>query len=120
MSTEFYTRTAQTAATLLGKYGTDLEFVRIEESTFDPATGEYSGGDNVSYMPKGLSVNMPQSLIDGTRILQDDRMFVIEGQTFTPLMSDKLKIGSEDWTIEEIKPVKPATIAVVYFVRVRK
>lgn len=120
MSAAFYTGIAAKAGRLLERFGTTITVKRTTGETLDPVTGTYSGGTTTTYKPKGLFQRIPQQLIDGTRILQSDRMIVLDS-TVEPLTSDTITVDSEDWTIQEVRPVKPnGANDVVHFVRVRR
>lgn len=114
----FYSSMAATASRLIDKYGQTLYLVRSGDSA-DPVTGATTTGSNMNYKIKGILQTYPNNLVDGTRIKASDRLVIIDGTT-TPLMSDKVKLESQDWNIESIKTSNPAGTALINFVQVRR
>jgi len=112
----FYGNLASTATRLLTKYGQSLTF--RTQTTFDPVTGVESGS-SADTTTIGIAQRLPDNLIDGTRIKQSDKLFVIDS-SYEPNMSDKLVIGSDLYSIQDIQTSSPAGTDLVYFVRVRK
>ena len=112
----FYENMAVTATRLLTKYGQTITF--RTKTTFDPVTGAESGSSTDS-TTIGLFQRIPDRLIDGTRILSSDKLIVIDS-SYTPDLSQKVIIGGDQYSIEEINEVNPAGTSIVYFVRLRK
>ncbi len=115
----FYENMAATASSLITKFGKPITISRTVGETDDPVTGVHVTGTTTEYTPNGIFQTIKASLIDGTRIKFGDKMFVIDN-SFTPLLTDVVPISGSDWAIEEITPVEPANLALVYFVRIRK
>ncbi len=115
---DFYTSMAATASRLITKYGQSLLLLRSGDST-DPVTGTVTTGSSVNYKINGILQTYPNNLIDGTRIKSSDRL-VMTDATVTPLMGDKIKLESQDWNIESIKTLNPASTALVHFIQVRR
>ena len=116
---DFYTKMAATALKLLTKFGATVALVRETGALLDPITGAETSGVDASTTTTGLLVPYPDKMIDGTRILDSDRMLIASGETVI-LPTDKPTIGGENWAIISIKTIKPTTVAVVYFVQVRR
>lgn len=114
----FYSGLASTASRLISKYGQDILIVRSADSV-DPVTGATTTGSNSNYKIKGILQTYPDNLIDGTRIKSSDRLVIIDGSV-TPLMTDKVKLESQDWNIESIKTSNPAGTRLVHFVQARR
>lgn len=119
MSDAFYNRLAGTASKLLGKFGGVVSVVRNTGGSVNPITGAIVPGANTTLTAKGLISEFADNLIDGTRILASDRLLIIDN-TFEPLMTDKPTVGGQNWTIVNIKQVKPYAVGVVYFLQVRR
>lgn len=116
----FYTKLAATAKSLLVKFGTSITLVRTSSSYRDPLTGnEYTGSD-ASVITTGLVTPYPDSIVDNVKVLSSDRNLVLSSD-HEPLPSDTPTIGGEQWSIVNIKTVKPdLATPVVYFVQVRR
>ena len=119
MSAAFYNNMAATAGKLLSKFGSTVTITRTTGRTDDPVTGVVVNGTTTTYSPKGILQSYRDDLVDGTRILSSDRLVVLD-DTVEPLTSDKLTINSQLWNVVSITQSIPATIALVYFVQVRK
>lgn len=119
MSDAFYTRMAATASKLLNKFGGTVTVVRNVGGSVNPVTGAVTPGSNTTLTAKGLISRFDDSLIDGTRIKSSDRLLMIDN-TFEPAMTDKPTIASQNWTIVEIRTIKPANVAVMYALQVRR
>ena len=111
---------AATALRLLTKFGTSITMVRLTGNFYDPVGGTVIDGADASYSAIALIKPYPDRMIDGTRIIDGDRMLVMDSGT-EPDPSDRATIGGEEWSIVSIKTVKPDdATAVVYFCQVRK
>ncbi len=119
MSAAFYNKMAITAGKLLTKFGSTVTITRTTGRTDDPVTGAVVSGTTTTYSPKGILQTYRDDLVDGSRILSGDRLVVLD-DTIEPLTSDKLTINAELWNVVSITQSIPATIALVYFVQVRK
>lgn len=115
----FYDKMAATALKLLTKFGADVTIKRETGGSTNPVTGEVIAGVDASVVSKGLIKPYPDKMIDGTRILDSDRLLVMSSENVI-LPSDKPFIDGEDWAIVNIKTVKPTDTTVVYFVQVRR
>lgn len=120
MSAEFYNRMAATAERLMGNYGNAVSIKRETGGTFDPVTGATTAGTLSTFTPKGIFQRIPNNLIDGTRIKASDRMLVVDS-SYVGMISDKVVIDSQDWSIAELREVKPnGSNNVVTFLTVRR
>lgn len=119
MSDAFYTRMAATASKLLDKFGSTVTVIRNVGSSINPVTGVVTSGSNTTLTAKGLLNKFTDDLIDGTRIKASDRMLMIDA-TFEPVMTDKPTIAGQNWSIVEIRTVKPANVPVMYALQVRR
>jgi hypothetical protein len=119
MSDAFYTRMATTASRLLNKFGGTVTVIRNVGGSVNPVTGVVTPGSNSTLTAKGLLNKFSDDLIDGTRIKASDRLLMIDS-TFEPAMTDKPTIANQNWSIVEIRTVKPANVAVMYALQVRR
>lgn len=117
---DLYTRMASTAARLITKYGGSITLVRETGGSFNAVTGATVAGSDASVTTTGVLKMFPDSMIDGSRILASDRMVIIDN-TQEPQPSDKVTVLGENWSIVDIKTVKPnGATAVIYYLHVRK
>ena len=114
----FYADMQATAARLIDQFGRDVVLVRESGGSIDPLTGTATAGTDSSVTVRGIVRRYPNSLIDGTRIQSTDREVVVEAKE-QPLMTDRIRIDSNDYLVEEIQTTNPAGTPLVYFIRVR-
>jgi len=115
----FYSDMAAVANNLLARFGTSVVLLRSTPGSFNHVTGSDSGATTSELTTTGIQQSFKAELVDGTRIKKGDKMYVLD-DTQTPVMTDKLKVGSEYWSIVNIDEKNPAGTAIVYFVQVRK
>jgi len=116
----FYGKMASVATKLITKFGTTITLVRTTGGSYNPVTGVTVPGTAANVTAIGLVRPYPDATIDGTRVIAGDRELLLDATT-QPLPDDLPQIGGEDWTIVNIKTVKPDDATpVVYFVQVRK
>jgi len=116
---DFYTNIAATASRLIAEYGKPITIKRTTAGAYNAITGVTTAGTTATFTPQGIFQTIKSELIDGTLIQRGDKMFIIDN-SFSPLMSDKVTISSQDWDIVNIREVEPAGTALVTFVQVRK
>lgn len=116
MSADFYNNLASVASRLLTKFGQDVVF--RSSLTVNPLTGALTG-TQTDVTTKGIFKKIPDNLVDGTRIKSTDKMVVINN-SYTPTMSDRVIMGTDIYTIQEIHTSSPAGVDLVYGVRLRK
>ena len=114
----FYDRAVNTASSLLTRFGQPINIIRETVGEINPITGQVTPGTLETFTVNGVVKAIDQDLIDDSRILATDKMVVIESKA-KPLMTDKIAIQGENWSIQEIQESNPAGQAIVYHVRVR-
>lgn len=121
-----YTRGAATANKQLEKYGQAVTYQAITTGTYNPETGtvtntetEYTGfGALFDFKERQLGTNFAA----GSTIEGGDKYALVapETLTVTPKVNDKLVIGSDTWTVLNIKTLAPAGVLVLYTFHLRK
>jgi hypothetical protein len=119
MSDAFYNRMAATASKLLAKFGSEVSVSRTTGGSVNPVTGAITPGATTTLKAQGIISEFDTKLVDGTAIRYGDRLLIIDN-TFEPLMTDRPLIGSQQWNIVSIEAKKPAGVAVVYMIHVRR
>lgn len=114
-----YAKMATTALRLLAKFGAPVTLVRTTGGSIDPVTGAVIAGSSANQTTTGLLRRYPDGLIDGTRIMTGDRQAVLSNEV-RPLLTDRLQVAGENWSVMSIETVKPTDTTLVYFVQVRK
>ena len=114
----FYSGMALTASRLISKYGYPA-LLTAHNDAVDPVTGVATTTSSNPVQVMGILQKYPTKLIDGSRIKTGDRLLIMDGNV-KPLISDRVTIYSEDWAIESIETVNPASKTIVYFLQVRR
>ena len=114
-----YDKLGDTAVNLLTKFGGPITLSRKVGASTNPITGATMGGTDESVVTTGLLKPYPDSMVDGTRILNSDRELVLSNEQ-DPSPTDKPVINGEEWSIISIKTVKPYDTVVAYFCQVRR
>ena len=91
--------------------------------TLNPATGKYTGGTaatNVSI--KAIFNPVSQYMVNGTSVLASDVIIKVspKGLTRVPGVGEKIKRGTETYTILNPKHIKPADTNIVLIYHARK
>jgi len=115
----FYDDMAAVANTLIDEFGQTITLQRKTDGTFDNVTGVEAGGSTSLITQKGIVSQYKSDLIDGQRIQSGDRMLILDN-TQTPVLTDKVLVGAEYWSIIDIVAKNPAGTPLVYFVQARK
>lgn len=117
-----YNALAQTALNLLGSFGQDVTLVQVTAGTFAPSTNTFSGASTTNTTVKGARLNYHKSQVDGEVIKQGDvRLFIDAVNVATaPTVEDKIKFGSDEWSIQDVTPLQPAGVPVIYDLQLRQ
>lgn len=114
-----YTKMAALGVKLLTRFGKSITLVRTTGNSVDPITGVVTVGTDASVVTTGVLKPYPEQLIDGTRILSSDKELVLSNEQAVTA-TDKPTIDGENWSIVNIKTIKPANDVVCYFCQVRR
>ena len=118
-ASSFYVGLARTATRLIQQFGADVTLQRRTGRTINPVTGVITPGVVDDQYTRGIVLNYPASLIDGSRIRDNDRLLVVNNSV-RPIMSDVPAICDRPiGNIIIIRESSPAGLAMVYFVQVR-
>lgn len=116
---------ASLATALLKRLGTTVTIKRTTGELVNPVTGAVTAGTTNTYAVNGAwlktagLVISDGSSVSGARIETDKKTLVIDA-TQTPLLTDKITVGGEDWVIESIDLRQQSDNRVVYFLTVHK
>ena len=80
---------------------TYIEIIRPSGGTFNPVTGLTTGETTTPIAVVGVVLNVDDDLIDGTRIRASDKRVMLD-KAQTPVMTDKIKFDSIEYTIVQI------------------
>lgn len=116
-----YDKSAQTAKTLLSRFGRIVTHRRINAGTYNPSTDTFTGAStiNTSVNACDFAVN-GQDLINNSLIQEGDRYALIEPTLSDIQTNDLLIIDGVTWTILRVDTLAPAGIKVLFKVYIRK
>ena len=120
MTDAFYNKMADVATKLLGvaKFGQEWTITRTTGEVIDDVTGAITPGTTATFTPVGVLTEYSNYEKNDTRIEAGDRKLILD-DTVEPLLTDKLTLGSELWTIVDVQIKEPAGVPLVYMVQVR-
>lgn len=104
---------------LLAEFGDTLQLVKETAATVDPVTGEPSGGGSVSTDVLGVLVDYEDKVVDGETIMRGDRQALVQA-TVEPAFGDTLVEHGVTWSVVNVESIKPASLALVYILQVRR
>lgn len=121
----FYDDMAAMAARLIkekGQAGTLLE----QTTTYDPATSQNTI-ITTTYSVQFVAFDYPTDLVDGTRVLQDDKQVYLstkrpDGRALSVVPKPDMKLVTADgisYNLMRAKPLKPALVSVLFELQVR-
>lgn len=117
-----YTGIQKTAKRLITSFGSAATYEHFTSGTFDPVTGGVTGATYTGYAVQAAIDNFRRSDIDGTVIKADDKNAIMSAKDLavTPNTDGRFVQQGERYNIIDIRPTKPATIAVIYELQLRK
>jgi len=115
----FYDDMATVARDLIDDFGAAITLTRTAGEVINPVTGVVTPGSDTVYTPNGIIKQYLTSQIDGTRILNSDRLLVLD-DTVEPLQDDVIVSSGETWNIIDTQVMNPAGTPLVYFTQIRK
>ena len=81
---------------------------------WDPPT------DGADYLLTAVEYPVDIKNRDGTLIQNDDVFLMLEATSVVPALEDTITVGDDLFHVVNVKPLKPAGIAVLYDVQLRK
>jgi hypothetical protein len=114
-----YRQIAALSTNLLTQFGGSVSISRTTGKTINPVTGAVTPGTAQTLTAKGAVVEYEDRKIDGTMIQRGDKLVLIDAG-FEPLQTDLVMIDAQPWQIIRIETVRPAAVAVLYKLQVRR
>jgi len=121
-----YSNSAATSLRLLTKFGQTVTLRKISQGEYDPST---SGSTNstTDYLGKGAVFDFKERQLGtnfaGASLIEvGDKhcLWMPDGATIAAHPADKLVIGSDVWTILNLKTLEPGGTVVLYEFHIRK
>lgn len=114
-------RARATADRLIGKFGKQVTLTRVTEGTYNPDTGELSGGSTTTQTVVALVKDFNGIEILTGAIQAGDRKVSIAALNATePQIGDKMTIDSLDYNVLSVKSIWSGEKTAVYELQVRK
>lgn len=111
---------AALATNLLNRLGTTVTIRRYTGGEINPVTGEKSHQLQEDFTVNGAWQRTSSFIVgEGARIENGKKVLVIDA-TVTPMITDKLLVANEDWTIESIDLRQHKDNKVAFFLTVTK
>lgn len=115
-----YAGLATTATNILTNYGADATVSRTTGSSYNAATGSYSGGSSSSFTNKAARFNYTRAEIDGVTVLQDDLRLVMNTENGTPLVDDSCAFDSVTYRVMSVTALSPDGTDIYYELQLRR
>lgn len=119
MATFDYAGLKEDVDQLLAEFGDTCQIVKTTNPVVDPVTGEPSGGGTTSTDVLGVLVSYEEKLVDGETIMRGDRQAIVQAEV-EPVFGDVFVELGGSWSVVNVEAVKPASLAVVYILQVRR
>lgn len=113
----FYGTMSGVATDLLSQFGQTVT-VRTYTENYDPVTGKNTRTPHDS-TTMGVFDNFSWEYMQTHEVKTGDRNLYID-DSVTPELSAKIVVGTEEWSIANIEPVKPGGDVVLYQLQLRK
>ena len=115
-----YSQLAQTAKSLITKFGKDWTHRSIVKGSYTPSTNTVAADTTTDVTVKAVKQDYNHSQVDGTIIKQGDVKLICEALTTEPTTHDYMVDGLEVWNIIKIKEINPGGTVVFYEMQLRK
>jgi hypothetical protein len=111
-----YAYAAGKANTAITEWGEPVTLIQPGESTFDPATGMTSSGEDVETSCRAVFMPMNQMRVDNTNILASDMTCKIAaaGISVIPEVGEKIERGSREYAILAVRTIGPDGTPIIY------
>lgn len=115
------TKARATAVRLLEKYGKTISHTIVTEGTYDPITGDVSGGSTTVGVPKAVIEDFAGTDYLSGLVEKGDRKVTIAAQgNNEPKPNDRFIVGSDTYTVIAVTIVWSGEQAALYISQVRK
>lgn len=116
-----YSSLASVSVAQIADKGRNVTYRIATQGTYDPQTDAITSQSTSTKTVKAVIINARQNEIDGTLIKKGDKFALIadDSLTFTPKTNDVIFDGDE-YTVKNIKTVKPGNTVLLYKLQLRK
>ena len=115
------TKARATAVRLLDTYGKSVSHTIVTEGTYDPITGNVSGGNTTIGVPKAILEDYPgEAYASGLVYVNDKKLTIAAKGNVEPKPNDRFTVGSDVYTVVSSSIVWSGEQAALYVSQVRK
>ena len=115
------TKARATAVKLLNKYGKSVSHTIVTEGTYDPITGDVSGGSTTVGVPKAVLEDYPgEAYASGLVEINDKKLMIAAQGNTEPKPNDRFTVGSDVYTVVAVETIWSGELAAAYISQVRK
>jgi hypothetical protein len=111
------------AARLIAKFPATAVLTTRTGATYNPATGNTSGEVATSTtLTVSIPLNVEQSYVDGDVVAREDQLTYAASDdlgSVVPRLGDRILIGSTQYTILRVFPIKVGSVVAAYGLAVR-
>jgi hypothetical protein len=114
-------RARATADRLIGKFGKQVTLTRVTEGTYDPTTGELSGGSTTTQTVAALVKDFNGiELLSGAIQAGDRKVSIAALNAAEPQIGDTITVDSMVYNVLAVKTTWSGEKAAIYELQVRK
>lgn len=104
---------------LLEEFGDLCQLSRDVPGTVDPVSGIPSGDATEVTDVHAVVVDYEAKLVDGVTIMRYDRMAIVQA-VVEPVFGDQFIEHGVTWAVVHVQAVKPASLAIIYILQIRR
>ena len=110
----------KTASKLITYFGASASITRVGDSTFDPATGAYSGGSTSTITAKAVRAQFTQAEKASELVQENDIKMLLESGRGVPFIDDNVLFDGLSFSIINIRPFNAGSVPMAYELQVRR
>lgn len=109
----------KTASKLITYFGASASITRVGDSTFDPATGAYSGGSTSTITAKAVRAQFTQAEKASELVQENDIKMLLESGRGVPFIDDNVLFEGINYRVMDVKVISPSGTDVYYELHIR-
>ena len=114
-----YASLRRTASKLIANFGAIASITRTGGSTFNPATGSYSGGSTTTITAKAVRAQFTQAEKASALVQEGDIKMLVESGKGVPLIDDNVLFDGINYRVMDVKVISPSGTDVYYELHIR-
>jgi hypothetical protein len=114
-----YASLRRTASKLIANFGAIASITRTGGSTFNPATGSYSGGSTTTITAKAVRAQFTQAEKASELVQENDIKMLLESGRGVPFIDDNVLFEGINYRVMDVKVISPSGTDVYYELHIR-